>query len=300
LNFGIALPQHGDQLGEAQLAESLGFDIVSCGEHIFFHAPTTNSLISLAAVAGATRSCRLVSTVTLAPLYPAPLLAKMAAALSDLSQGRFELGVGVGGEFPKEFEACGIPVRERGARTNESLDIVSRLLAGESVIYSGDYFHLSDVRLDPSPGHRIPIWVGGRRGAAVRRASVFADVWMPYMVTPSQLNLSLESVRVGAVEAGRNSVIEGAVFVWGAVDDDGNRARRLAIDTVSEMYRQDFRGIADKYLVAGTPGEVSRRLREFLAAGADSIIFGVASTDDQTRRHMYRQLAEQVVPTLHQ
>ena len=87
------------------------------GEHVFFHVPCSNAFISLAVAAGATTELKLMSTITLLPLYPAVLAAKQAAALDVASGGRFHMGIGVGGELPREFEASGVPVSERGART---------------------------------------------------------------------------------------------------------------------------------------------------------------------------------------
>jgi len=84
----------------ARRAEELGYDILARGEHVFFHVPTPNAFVALAAAAGATARIRLLSAATVLPVYPAPLAAKMVATLDGVSGGRFELGVGVGGEYP--------------------------------------------------------------------------------------------------------------------------------------------------------------------------------------------------------
>src|SRR4029453_564107 len=101
----------------------LGFDIIGCGEHLFFHGPTPNAFAMLAAAAGATSSIRLVSSVTLLPLYPATMVAKVASVIDVISNGRFNLGVGVGGEFRPEFIAAGIDPATRFRRTDEGLDV---------------------------------------------------------------------------------------------------------------------------------------------------------------------------------
>ena len=74
-------------------------------------------LISLAAAAAATERIKLLSGIALVPLYPPALLAKLIAMLDVISDGRYSFGIGIGGEFPKEFDAVGVPVKERGART---------------------------------------------------------------------------------------------------------------------------------------------------------------------------------------
>ena len=127
-----------------------------------FHVPTANTFISLAVAAGATARIRLLSAVVLLPVYPAALAAKMGAALDVASNGRYLFGVGVGGEFPKEFEACGVPVRERGARTNEALDVIRRLWTGRDVSYAGRFNTLNEFSIDPMPIQSPPPHLGGR------------------------------------------------------------------------------------------------------------------------------------------
>ena len=138
IEFGIGLRQVDHLATDAKTAEELGYQFISCGEHVFFYGPADNSLIALAAAAGATDTIKLMSTITLVPLYPAALLAKQVATLDRVSKGRFHLGVGVGGEIPQEFEACGVPVRERGARTNEALQLMKRLWTEDDVTFEID------------------------------------------------------------------------------------------------------------------------------------------------------------------
>ena len=111
--------------------------------------------------------------MTLLPVYPMVLAAKMAATLDLVSHGRFELGVGVGGEYPPEFAASGVPAAGRGARADEALAVLVRLLSGERVTAEGQFGSLRDLRLDPPPVQRPrpPLWVGGRKMPAMRRAA---------------------------------------------------------------------------------------------------------------------------------
>ena len=83
---------------EARAAEEAGYDGVAVGEHLFFHSPHPNGFIALAAAAGATSRIRLLSSLTVLPLYPAALAAKLATTLDQVSGGRFDMGVGVGGD----------------------------------------------------------------------------------------------------------------------------------------------------------------------------------------------------------
>ncbi len=297
--IGIGLRGSAGVSERAAYYEELGFDTVHCGEHVFFHGPVPNALVALSVAAGATTRIRLLSAVTLLPMYPAALLAKMAVVLDIASEGRFRLGVGVGGEYEPEFRAVGVPRAERGARTDEALEIVRKLFTAETVSYRGRWAELDGLRLDPPPVTRDgpELWVAGRRDAAQRRAGRFGDVWMPYMCTPDQLSDGMENVRAAAVAAGRApSDVRGAVFVWVTVGRDGNQARRTARDVVGANYAQDFSALS-RYLVAGTPEQCVERLREYVAAGATAIQL-IPGCPEGHEDAMAELLAEEVLPGL--
>ncbi len=100
MRFGMSLRGLSGIEESARRIEALGFDYLASGEHVAFHVPTPNNFISLSVAAGATDRIGLVSAITLLPLYPAVLAAKLGAALDVASGGRFVMGVGVGGRKP--------------------------------------------------------------------------------------------------------------------------------------------------------------------------------------------------------
>jgi probable F420-dependent oxidoreductase len=298
MKVGLTLDSVGSAIRDAVTAERLGFDYVATGEHLFFHGPTPNAFVTLAAAAGATERIRLVSTISLLPLYPAALAAKFVASLDQISGGRFELGAGAGGEYPAEFEAAGVSPAARFRRFDEALEVLRLLFTGERVSFAGEFTRFTDVRLDPPPRQRPapPLWLGGRKAGAIRRAGRFADVWMPYMVTPESLAGSLDAVRDAAAEQGRSrGAVAGAVFIWACVDPDREWARRHGIATVSAAYRQDFTPLADRYLVLGTPDDAVRRISEFAEAGADRLVLAIAAGPDD-RDRVIRTIAGDVLP----
>jgi probable F420-dependent oxidoreductase len=298
IGLGIELERITEQ---ARWAEDAGFDQVACGEHLFFHGPTPNAFIALAAAAGATRRIRLLSALTIVPLYQPAVLAKLAATLDQVCAGRFDMGVGVGGEYPPEFVAAGVDPAQRGARTDEALEVLRPLLAGETVTHHGRFVDIPGLALQPparqQPGP--PIWLGGRKPAAIRRAARHADVWMPYMYTPEQLGSSLEQVAAAAVAEGRApGSVTGALFCWGAVHADAAVARKSAVDTVSAIYQQDFEPLADRYLLHGDPDRILRRLREYHDAGARHLVFGPTARTEPERVAMLELFAAEVLPEL--
>lgn len=300
MKAGLALGATDEVIREAKEAEDLGFDYVTSGEHLFFHGPVPNAFVSLAAAAGATRRVRLVSSISLAPLYPPALFAKMVASLDVVSAGRFEVGIGAGGEYPAEFEAVDVDPAGRFRAIDETVEVCRRLFAGGAVDHDSEHAHLRGVTLEPLPVQRPgpPIWMAGRKAGALQRVGRLADVWLPYMVTPARLGEGLEQVRNAARDAEREpDSVAAAVFAWTCTDPDGDWARRTGVDMVSRIYAQDFGPLADRYLFLGDPGQVAARLGEFAGAGADRVVFSVAAPGAD-RQRVVRTLAEQVLPAV--
>ena len=277
IEFGLAIRRSDDIADQAREIEALGYDYATTGEHVFFHVPTSNAFISLAVAAGATTTLKLMSSITLIPLYPAALCAKLSAALDVASGGRFHLGVGVGGEMPSEFEACGVPVRERGARTNEALEIIQRLWTEDNVTFEGRFNTLSGVTLAPKPASPPPIWVSGRQDAAWKRAARYGDGWLPYMYTPERLAQSIEAIAGYREVEGNPTPVESGMFVFFCCHPDNDTAVEYAAERLSKQYAQDFSQLVHKFAIAGDPDRCVARLREYIDAGARTVVLSAAS-----------------------
>ncbi len=283
VELGIGLPRLDAIATSARRAETLGYDFLSTGEHVFFYGPIGNGLISLAAAAGATSTIKLMSTITLVPLYPPALLAKLVTSLDHVSNGRFHLGVGVGGEFAKEFAACGVPVNERGARTNESLEVLRRLWTEENVEFQGRFTVLPGVTLAPKPRQNpMPVWISGRSDAAMRRCARFGTGWLPYMYTPEKLAESLAIISNYAADYERADPVRPGLFIFFAVHEDRETGIKMAADRLSKQYNQDFSQLVHKYAIAGNPDDCIARIREYIDAGAQTIILNSACPNDYT------------------
>ena len=283
IQFGTALRSPFDVTETSRQIEALGFDVLGCGEHVSFHRDTGNAFISLSVAAGATTHIKLMSAITLVPLYPAALLAKMGAALDAASNGRFMLGVGVGGEFPKEFEACGVPVKQRGSRTDDALEVLNRTWTETNVTYAGRYTTLNDFSLKPMPIQkpRPPIWISGRKDVAMKRAARYGDGWLPYMYTPEHLADSVAKVKQYGEDTERDlSDFTHGLYIFTAVHEDGDTAIKMAADKLSEQYAQDFSQLVHKYALIGNPDQCKARLNEYVEAGARFIFLSPACPDD--------------------
>jgi probable F420-dependent oxidoreductase len=299
-HFGIALPLAGDfDLAHADMIEELGYDAIWVSEHIAFHVPTFDAVTTMAALAARTSRVRIGSAILLLPLRPPAAVAKAVATLDIISGGRVTLGVGVGGEYPKEFEACGIPMRERGGRTNEAIAVLRALWTQDSASYHGTYFQFRDVSMRPKPLQMggPPIIIGGRSEAARQRAAKLGDGYMPYLFTPKQLADSLHAIEAEARRHGRQlDNFQATLYQFVYVADSYDEAFRQANTRLSTNYHQPFDTLVDRYCVIGTPEACVARLQAYIDAGAQHLILvpttaGAADFEQQAQR-----LARDVMP----
>jgi probable F420-dependent oxidoreductase len=161
----------------ARRAEDLGFDVVQTADHLDEVLPP---LLTLATVAGATTTLRLGTLVVNNDLRHPVVLAREAAALDLLSDGRLELGVGAGHSEP-EYRSAGLPFDRPGvriARLGESLTLLDGLLRGDEVTLAGDHYAVTGARVHPRPvqGPRPPLLVGGGGPRLLALAARTADV----------------------------------------------------------------------------------------------------------------------------
>lgn len=146
----------------------------------------------------------LVTGVIVLPQRQTALVAKQAAEVDILARGRFRLGVGVGWN-EVEYEALGEPFHNRGARSEEQIEVLRRLFTDESVRFTGRWHRITDAGLNPLPAQRpIPIWLGGGAEALLRRVGRFGDGWFPQRGPDDEARGMLERVKRYAREAGRD------------------------------------------------------------------------------------------------
>jgi probable F420-dependent oxidoreductase len=298
LSFGVMA---GSPESDVEYLESLPLASLWVGGHVASPNPTPEAMVALAWLAARTERVRIGTAILLLPLYPPAIVAKQIADLDRACGGRVTLGIGVGGEYPKEFEACGVPVGERGARTDEAIQLLRELWSGEPVSHRGRVADFEDVRIHPPPaqGSAVPIVVAGRQPVAMRRAARLGDGWMPYLYSPRRYAESVATIRATATADGRDlSRFEWFAFVFVNVDNDGDRARDDAVRFLGGTYRKgDFAAMINRVAAAGTVDEVTATLQAFVDAGARHFVF------TPTRRGDYRpvldRLVGEVLPRLH-
>jgi probable F420-dependent oxidoreductase len=292
-----------DELVElVELVDHCGYDSLWVGDHISFAVPILDPLLQLAQAAMVSQRLTLGTSVYLLPLrHPAPV-AKQVATLDHLTEGRLIFGVGVGGEFPPEYEVCGVPRNERGARLSEAISLLRRFWTGEPVSHGGRFYGpFSGVPMQP-PARQAggpPIWCGGRSDGALRRTGRLADGWLSYVVTPEMYRASLEKIADTAREAGRKLPHFGSGhLLFTRIDESYEKALEAATETLSVRYAMDFRRAAQRYCALGRPDQVAARIRDFHAAGVRHVMLDLLGPYEQ-RHDQIRQFAAEAMPLLH-
>ncbi len=208
----------------AQAAEAAGFDSLWTVEHVIYPdayesaypyaadgkmpataaTPIPDPLIWLAYLASATSTIRLATGILILPERNPLVLAKEVATLDHLSGGRVDLGIGVGW-LREEFDALGIPWERRGARTDDYLEAMAALWAGDHADHDGEFASFSNVSSNPKPPNgRTRIVVGGHSKAAARRAGRYGDGFFPGKGSPEELTELFDVARQTASDAGRD------------------------------------------------------------------------------------------------
>lgn len=284
---------------EVEALEALPIDSLWVGGHVAAPGPMPEAMMKLAAIAALTRRVRVGTSILLLPLYPPAIIARQIADLDRMTDGRITLGVGVGGEFPGEFRACGVPLQERGKRTNEAIPLLRRLWSGEEISHPGPFYAMEHVRIHPPPIQTggPPIIVAGRKDPAMVRAATMGDGWMPYLYSPRAYAESVARIKQLAAAAHRDITnFQWMQFLFVNVQDDEAKARSDTADFLGGTYKQDFQSFVQRVTATGTPEQVAARLQEYVDAGTRHFILATALRGD--RLPMVKRILAEVMPKI--
>jgi len=302
MRFGLSLPHYGfslpsgeisfaDAAGWARRAEDLGFDSVWVSDHFFYSfgrygadpAPIASlePLTTLAGIAAVTQRVRLGTLVLCSAFRHPALLARIAASIDLLADGRLDLGLGAGW-MREEFDAFGYRFGTAGERfeaLEESLDVIRRLFGGDAVTYDGPTVTLREAVLAPAPPRRPALWVGGKGGPRLLRlAARLADGWNTvWRVAPETYVRKVSDVHAACDAAGRDPATFGlSVGLYSLIGEDEASAR-AAFDRGRAAAPGDAMA-ADDYgswradTLSGTPDQILERVAAFEALGVGELI----------------------------
>ena len=304
VTFGTSLPSRGEMAGPEQLrnvaqrAEALGYDHVWVSDHIILpkkvdsfypyaedgvatfkpNEPYYEPLSALNFIAGCTQRVRLGTHVLIIPYRNPVLTAKILSTLDVLSGGRVILGAGVGW-MEEEFQAMGLDTyKDRGAVTDEYLQVYKELWTKEDASFDGKYYQISDTGFEPKPVQKPhpPVWIGGHSGPAVRRAAKYGDGWMPIglrppaILEPEELAGKIARLRKLTVEAGRAEDAVALTFSTGVVFNDAAGSSRAWMQGNPDQIASDLRQYQDlgvsNFIVnfqGGTVPELQENMERF-------------------------------------
>jgi len=284
--------------------DRLPIDSVWQGGHVLPPGPSGEAITRLALLTAWTERVRIGTAILLLPLYHPVVVAKQLLDLDARSGGRVSVGVGVGGEFAQEFAAVGVPLEERGARTDEGIEVLRALWSGGPATHRGRFFHLEDARMwsvaAPTARGRVggpPILVSGRKPPAMRRAARLGDGWMPYLFSADAYRRSVQAVREEAAKAGRDlERFEWMLYLYTSIRRDGAQARDEAATFLGRAYGVQSEAMLDRIAPSGTPAEVAARLQDYVDAGVRHFVIAPATDGDTLE--VVTLAAEEVLPAL--
>lgn len=266
----------------ARVAAS-GLDHVFVADHVSFHTGFgMDGMIQAATIAALEPSLGVyIGVYLLALRHPVPV-ARQISTLCASAPGRLVLGVGVGGEDRHEIEICGVDPRTRGRQTNESLRALRGLLRGEPATHECEFFRFEDALIKPAPDPPVPIVIGGRSDAAVRRTAELGDGWLGVWCSARRFGEVLREIESRARSAGREELpTRHGLQVWVGLDKDRGRARERLADEMEKMYRVPFDRF-ERYSPSGGPEEVAEFLAPYVEAGCSEFnVMPVAGSTEE-------------------
>lgn len=193
-----------DLAAVAAAADALGFDFLTCSEHVGVPLAERDTrgdvywdpLATLGFLAARTTRIRLATSVVVLGYHHPLAIAKRYGTLDRISGGRLTLGVGVG-SLAAEFELLGASFADRGERADDALRALRVSMSTSEPAHDGKYFSYSGISLRPCAVQRpVPIWVGGRTRRSLRRALELGDGWMPFGLGVDEIGAMLAGIEL--------------------------------------------------------------------------------------------------------
>jgi probable F420-dependent oxidoreductase len=266
-------------LAYAERAEALGFESLWAWDHVILGVepafPILDAVVTLTAIAARTSRIKLGTGVLVLPLRNPTVAAKALGTLDVVSRGRLILGVAAGW-YAREFDAVGVPFKQRGRLFERNLEILTRLWTEDRVTGTVDELNLREAVMRPRPVQRPrpPILIGGYVDAVLRRVARTGDGWLTYFYTPDSYRRSWEKIVGYAREAGRDpTTLTGtnqlAIYVGGSREATEQPLRHW-LQTEWDVAAWSESTI--EHAIRGSVEECVDQLRDHVAAGVDRIV----------------------------
>jgi probable F420-dependent oxidoreductase len=251
--------------------EALDVDSLWMSDRLVSRTLILEPITFLSFIAGRLRKMKLGTSTLVLPTRNPIVLAKELATLDFLSRGRLFPAFGLGGDESRDLQVVGVNRKERAARFDEMITLMRRLWTEESVTFEGQFYSAQDATIMPRPWQKngLPIWIGGRSQAAMRRTGRLGDGWLVSSVSPAEVEAGIKTVRAYASEAGRQ-VPEDHYGVLIPFYFAGNADSAFDVAGRSVRPRGDM-ATAD-FTAFGNPDQVRAKVQAYIGAGATKFV----------------------------
>jgi len=251
--------------------EALDVDSLWVSDRIVSPALTLEPVTFLSFIAGRLRKMKFGTSTLALPTRNPVVLAKELATLDFLSQGRLFPAFGLGGDESKDLQAVGVNKKERAQRADEAIVLMRRFWTEENVTFEGKFYSVQNVTIMPRPWQKngLPIWIGGRSQAAMRRTGRLGDGWLVSSVSPAEVKAGIKTIRAYAADAGREVPEDHyGVLIPFYFAADGE----TAFDIVARSIRPRADLPMSEFTAFGNPDQVRAKVQAYIAAGATKFV----------------------------
>ena len=276
------------------MCEGSGVDSIWQTDRLVSRQPILECITTMAAVAGATKRIKFGMNVVSVGLRDPLLLAKQCATIDVLSEGRLLPAFGVGNSRAPEWEATSLNTKGRGRRSNEGLEIISKLWSEDSVDFDGEYYRYRSASIEPKPIQKnMPLWIGGSSDAAIRRTARFGTGWQAAFEGPEEIEVIIDAIKVALVKEGRHIADDhyGAAFAYRF-----GSWRDPSVVRASKFYRDRLGRDPQTTFVVGDGSALLARVGEYVKVGVSKFILRPIGADDEDILNQTQLLIEQVLP----
>jgi len=306
--FGLAVenftsaaktPDIQELLTTARRAEQLGFTSLWAWDHLFLGSrqpfPQLEALTTLAVLASHTTTIELGTGILVLPIRDPALLAKTAATIQSISQGRLRLGLAAGW-YEREFDATGTPFKGRGRIFERNLEVCMDLWTQEEVTGTWDDLSFRRVKMLPLPKPRPQVLIGGYVDRVLKRVATMGDGWLTYFYTADAFTESWRKITQYAEEAGRDpGELHSLNQLPICIDSSREKAQAKTGPWLASYFdTPEWSSATPDSAICGTPEDCAEQIQAHLDAGVQEICLVPHEYDDE----QMERFAAEVMPLL--
>lgn len=278
------------------LCDNGGVDSIWQSDRIIDAAPNLETMSVMAALAGGSKKLKFGMNVASLGLRNPVLMAKQCATIDVLSEGRLLPAFGVGSALSKDFSATGTPTKGRGKRTDEGLQIMSRLWREDNVDFDGEYYQLKGATISPKPVQNpIPLWTGGSAQQAIERTAKWGTGWQAGIESAAEIAPVIAAIKDRARELDRpiddDHFGAGFGFRFGTPDEP-------IVQRYQDLLRKRLGKEPAGFTAVGGVSEMMTLVQEFRAAGVHKFILRPIASGTEDMLTQTRLMVEKLIPEI--